>query len=243
MKYPLVIWDSGGTIFNTTAQPTGLPSPRDIRRQRASRAAHFLEMYGHKVPASLEATIDATEKESRARLGAWHSLEKLAAALYDQFGIASRGDERLMFADALGGPRYREWLWDGVADALAALHAAGVRQSLLVNSDWTGRMMRRAYAGVGLAQYFETFTCSCDVGADKPDPRIFAAGQPALPGAILYVGDDVVKDVEGATAFGWDAALHLTGAAAGPTRAVVTFRDYRELTQFVLNKEDENGMD
>lgn len=238
MNYPTVFWDSGGTIFNTMVQPTNVPSPRDIRRQRATHAAHFLEMYSHKVSTNLEATIDATEKELRARLRAFYSLEKLAGALYDQFGLDGRGDERLMFADALGGPRYREWLWPGVADALAALQAAGVRQSLLVNSDWTGRMMRRAYTGVGLAQYFETFTCSCDIGADKPDPRIFAAGRPALPGAILYVGDDIVRDVEGATAFGWDAALHLTSEATGPTRAVVTFRDYRELTQFVLDNED-----
>jgi putative hydrolase of the HAD superfamily len=51
---------------------------------------------------------------------------------------------------------------------------------------------------------------SAIVGAVKPDPRIFhiaieEAGVP--PSKILYVGDNVVDDIEGANNVGIDAVL------------------------------------
>lgn len=243
MRYPVVFWDSGGTIFHSSDRPQGFggcPSPGEVRGDRARRAAHALEMFGHRPPPDLARLLDEAEADRRAHHGASHSLERLAEGVQDRLGIGGRREEALLLADALAGPRYRGWLWDGVEAALVALHGAGVRLGVIANTHLTGRMMRSALAGVGLAGLFGPVVCSCDAGVDKPDARIFAAAlaalcPPADPHApVLYVGDNPVKDVEGAAAFGWDAALHLIRPAASGGREVLAFRDYGDLVRLVL---------
>ena len=245
MRYPIVFWDSGGTIFHSSDRPDGFagcPSPGDIRKNRAFRAGHALEMFGHTPPPDLPRVIDDLEAGLRPRHGARYSLEALAEGLYDQLGIAQRREEALLLADALGGPRYRAWLWDGVADALAALHRAGILMGVIADTNLTGRMMRRALAGVGLADFFGPVVCSCDFGVQKPDRRIFEtalavlAPSAASSGPVLYVGDNLTKDIDGAAAYGWDAALHLTTPANPQSKAVLTFRDYRDLVRLVLGE-------
>ncbi len=234
MRYPIVFWDSGGTIFCSTDRPG------DVRKKRAFRAARALEMFGQTPPADLPRVIDALEADLRSRHGASYSVELLAEKLHDQLGIAERKEEALLLADAIAGPRYRAWLCDGVAEALVVLHGAGVRMGVIANAELTGRMMRGALAGVGLADLFGPVVCSCDLGVQKPDRRIFAAAlaalAPAVPsaGPVLYVGDNLTNDIDGAAACGWDAALHLTMPTNSRSKAVLTFSDYRDLVRLVL---------
>lgn len=246
MRYPIVFWDSGGTIFHSGDRPEGFagyPSPGEVRKNRACRTGHALEMFGHIPPPDLSRMIDALEADLRAHHGARYSLEVLAAGLHDRLGIVQRREEALLLADALGGPRYCAWLWDGVAEALAKLHRAGVRMGVIADTHLTGRMMRNAMTGVGLADFFGPIICSCDLGVQKPDPRIFAAALAALAppadaaGPVLYVGDNPAKDIDGATAFGWDAALHPTAPTDSRGKAVLAFSDYDDLVRLVLEEE------
>jgi HAD superfamily hydrolase (TIGR01549 family) len=245
MRYPIVFWDSGGTIFHSHDRPEGFadgPPPSEIHKNRSFRAERALEMFGHEPPANLPQLIDGLEIDLRARHGARYSLEVLAGGLYNHLGMARRREETLLLADAIGGPRYRAWLWDGVADALEALHRSGVRMGVIADTDLTGRMMRGALAGVGLVDFFGPIICSCDFGVQKPDGRIFATALAALapsepaPGPVLYVGDNPAKDVEGATAYGWDAALHPTKPTVSHDKAVVEFSDYQDLVRLVLEE-------
>jgi phosphoglycolate phosphatase-like HAD superfamily hydrolase len=87
-----------------------------------------------------------------------YSFETLAAGLYQRIGLPAQLPEELLLADAIAGPRYRSWLFDGVAEALDALSAAGVRMGIIADTVWTSRMLRRALAGVGLAGRFGLVT-------------------------------------------------------------------------------------
>lgn len=244
MRYPIVFWDSGGTIFHSGDRPEGFadsPSPGDVRKNRAFRAARALEVFDHVPPSDLPRAIDDLEADLRSHHGARYSLEVLAGGVHDQLGIVQRKEETLLLADALGGPRYRAWLWDGVAEALTALHQAGVRMGVIADTHLTGRMMRGVLTGVGLAGFFGPIICSCDLGVQKPDRRIFEAARGALSAppdeSVLYVGDNIAKDIDGATAYGWDAALHLTRSTNPQSKAVLTFSDYQDLVRLVLDED------
>jgi HAD superfamily hydrolase (TIGR01549 family) len=198
-------------------------------------------MFGHKVPANISDLLNDLRAHLHGLDGARYSLELLAAALYERLGLPARREEELLVADALGGPRYRGWLWDGVAEALAEFHKSGIRMGVIADTDWTSRMMRRAFAGVGLGEFFGPVVCSCDLGIRKPDGRIFATAladigaKAGFRKRILYVGDNLEKDIGGATAFGWDAALHVTSHGGSDGKAVLDFTDYRDLVKLVLS--------
>jgi len=243
MKYPIVFWDSGGTIFLSGNRPPhfgGCPTPAEVADKRTFRAECALQMFGYEVPKGLDEVIDELEQALRLADELGYSVEVLAHGVFAHLGIEGRQEEALFLADALNGPRYRAWLWDGVADALETLHQGGVQMGVIADTHLTGRMMRRVLTGVGLAGFFDPVICSCDLGVRKPDGRVFETALNALPGnlstdtPVLYVGDNLVKDIGGATTFGWDAALHLTGNTEASDKAVLTFEDYNDLVKLVL---------
>jgi len=244
MKYPVVFWDSGNTIFHSGGRHGGFgeyPAPADVKAGRAFRAEQSLKMFGHSAPDDMAAVINELEVDLISRHGAHYNLEMLAKELYAQLGIIRRDAEILLFADAICGPRYSAWLWDGVAEALAKLHKAGVYMGVIADTFLTARMMRRVMSAVGLGEYFGSVICSCDVGIMKPDRKIFETALAAVPTSaatsnpILYDGDNIIKDIEGANAYGWDAALHLTTQTTPQSQAVLSFSDYNDLVLMVLD--------
>lgn len=57
---------------------------------------------------------------------------------------------------------------------------------------------------VGLQRLFDATVFADEVGASKPDPRIFAAAEQALPAdQFVIVGDSLHDDVAGGQAAGW----------------------------------------
>jgi len=166
MRYPIVFWDSGGTIFGSASgeRPPEVPTAKQVRESRVQRVSLALEMFGHRAPSDLGRVLQDASSELQEKLGARYSLERLASGVYERLSLPVRPEETILVADAIGGPRYRTWLWDGVADALKALAEAGVRMGVIADTDWTGRMMSRALAGVGLREYFGPVICSCDIG-------------------------------------------------------------------------------
>ncbi|MGH7278482.1 MAG: HAD-IA family hydrolase, partial [Candidatus Rokuibacteriota bacterium] len=123
--------------------------------------------------------------------------------------------------------------WD-VADpdagpALRACRAAGVRAGVISNSNGS---IRAILEKVGLAPHLDFVLDSSEVGAEKPDPRIFrlaleTAG--ATAAEAVHVGDLYSVDVLGARGAGIEAVLLDPGrcwgerdcvAAAGPLDAV-----------------------
>ena len=122
-------------------------------------------------------------------------------------------------------------LFDDVRPCLEALD--GFRVGVVSNSD--GPHQRAKLASVGLADAFEVVVVSGDVGHAKPDPRIFVEACRRLdlpPSAVVYVGDRLDVDAQGAVA----AGLHGVwldragvGSAPGGVRSITTLAALPEL--------------
>lgn len=91
---------------------------------------------------------------------------------------------------------------DGAADVLAALRRRGVRTGVVSNFD---HRLRPLLDALGLVSLLDVIVLPSDVGAAKPDPRIFeyALEQLGVRAAeAIYVGDDADEDVAAAQRVG-----------------------------------------
>jgi putative hydrolase of the HAD superfamily len=106
-------------------------------------------------------------------------------------------------------------LYPDVAEALDLLRERGVPWGIL--SNWDGRL-RRTVAELELLAGRSTLMISSEVGAEKPDRRIFAAAETAASGFSRFglIGDEPVADGEGARAAGWAHCLVWRGSDPPP---------------------------
>lgn len=105
-------------------------------------------------------------------------------------------------------------LYDDVHPALTALTRHGFKLGVI--SNWDERL-RPLLTQLGLASYFSSLIISCEVGATKPDPRVFrraAAELAVTPTQLLHVGDSHTMDVRGAEAIGATGRQVVRNAAA-----------------------------
>ena len=95
-------------------------------------------------------------------------------------------------------------VWELYPDVIEVLEALRPRFELAVVSNFDGRL-RMILEQLGVSQFFSHIFLSSELGADKPDPLIY---QRALklsglaPTEVLHVGDDPVRDWQGAEAAG-----------------------------------------
>ena len=93
-------------------------------------------------------------------------------------------------------------IYDDVLPTLETLAARGVKLGVI--SNWDARL-RPLLARLNLTRHFSSIVISCEVGATKPDARLFAKAAQELavaPGEMLHVGDSLAMDVQGAENFG-----------------------------------------
>ena len=113
--------------------------------------------------------------------------------------LAAPLDPDLFVPAFVGSLRFR--LADRGREALEALQAAGLRLACVSNWDPT---LHERLEELGVARFFDAVVTSAEVGAAKPDPRIFEVALSRLgvePARALHVGDDD-RDREGAHAAG-----------------------------------------
>ena len=99
-------------------------------------------------------------------------------------------------------------LYDEVLAVLEALKRKGHR--LAVISNWDSRLPA-LLEQLEISEYFETIVVSALVGYEKPHPEIFriALERTGLePSSVIYIGDDLTLDYDGARSAGM-RALHL----------------------------------
>ncbi|MFP8873809.1 MAG: HAD family hydrolase [Myxococcota bacterium] len=95
---------------------------------------------------------------------------------------------------------------EGARETLKRLERAGVRCGLVCDTGFSpGRVVRQLLERVGLLEGLESLAFSDEVGAPKPDPRIFECALEGLgvaPRHALHIGDLRRTDVAGARALG-----------------------------------------
>ncbi|ATB37132.1 haloacid dehalogenase [Cystobacter fuscus] len=92
------------------------------------------------------------------------------------------------------------------------------RFMVAVVSNGSSRMQRAKLARAGLEDVLPDVFLSGEVGASKPDPRIFTAALAHVgcaPAEVLHVGDDPVRDIAGATRVGM-ASCWISGGRDWP---------------------------
>ncbi len=106
---------------------------------------------------------------------------------------------------------------DGVIPMLEALHG-GVPLGIISNG--FADIQRARLGSSGLGRFFDHVIISEEVGARKPDLRIFRAALDAagtLPGETLYIGDTFLYDICGASLAGLRTIWLDTGPGDQPT--------------------------
>lgn len=174
-------------------------------------------------PSDAQVTIDAIRRWS------WESaLQRLGAAAsvetcLERYRAARTGRVRL-HTDAL--------------TTLDALAAAGSRLGLITNGE--ARTQRWKLATTGLAARFDPIVISQEVGAAKPDVRIFqeAARRAGTPcEKCVMIGDLLHTDIRGARASGMQAVwINRAGVAPIEEQPDHTVTDLRQVVTLLISR-------
>ena len=129
--------------------------------------------------------------------------------------------------DPVNGGDYQT-VFNDVVPALEALRGQGKRLGIISNFSPNCEALLRT---AGLADYFDFFIVSGILGIEKPDPRIFEAAVTLanMPRAdLVYIGDSVFHDIEGARGAGM-AAILIDRANRFPDFSGARVTDLRQL--------------
>ena len=137
-----------------------------------------------------------------------------------------------------GISRHRLELYPDVKSVLGELQ---LRFSMAVVSDgqslWTLPEMR----AMGIDGYFDPIVISSDHGFRKPDPRLFQAaldGVGAEPEEVLFVGNDMYRDVFGAARMGMKTVFFASNQGrrqmegVAPDYIIYRFAELRQAVRF-----------
>ncbi|WP_210492176.1 HAD-IA family hydrolase [Patulibacter sp. SYSU D01012] len=199
-----VLFDFAGTLAVPAAPAAWLralePAWPDAEIARVAAALDAAgAVPGGPYPASIPETI-ADDYARRDTDAATHrrAYEGLLATVVAP-ALARRLYDRVLEADG--------WVaYPDAAPVLAGLRERGVAIGVATN---VGFELRPVAAGLGLLDAVDAWTSSLEVGAAKPDPRLFAAAAAAVgaaPEECLFVGDNATAD-NGGVALGMRTLL------------------------------------
>jgi HAD superfamily hydrolase (TIGR01509 family) len=197
-RYDMVVFDAGGTLigfyhygpFQEFLAQSGLPASTEEAQvfHRRLISVILAQRDGAQGLGAHEHELNDWWRDIFART--WPERPDLGEGMFDWL-LAGRFDRLL--------PDTRP--------ALEALRRLGMPLGILSNFD---THLYPVLDSLGVLDYFEFVIISVEVGLAKPDPRIFdlvvdKAKRPRH--RLLYVGDHIGDDIEGAWAAGLDAVL------------------------------------
>lgn len=205
-RYSTMIFDVGGTLLQLNVDKLAhtyvqRAARRGIALDHALARAVLVELEGELPSRSRERQISLEKSFGK---GFW---EEFYGEAFRRLGVtadmtAEVNDirERFQRADF-------ETLFPDVVPALEGLTAAGARLGILSNFSPNCEDVLKL---MGVHRFYSFFVVSALAGVEKPDPRIFelavqASGSPHSD--IVYIGDSIYHDIEGANRAGLDAIL------------------------------------
>ncbi len=227
LPYSTLVFDVGGTLLHLDYDALA----RVYVHVAATRGVEISMQHARTVLAALESEMPQRQQHRAVSLEEDNGVRFWDEFFGDGFRRLGVRDE---MAHAVTTIRERfqrgefETLYEDVVPALTALRAQGKRLGILSNFSPNLENVLRA---LGIHSYFSFFVVSGIVGIEKPDARIFdvmvqAARVPRHE--IVYIGDSLFHDVEGARAAGI-AAIWVDRHNQHPEFAGARVRDLREL--------------
>ncbi|MGH2938868.1 MAG: HAD family hydrolase [Solirubrobacterales bacterium] len=228
-------------FWNTIAVEPVPGSMRDLRHAAVVETleAHSVEMDAEHLAGHVAEVIRSREQawaegvhvspaEGAQRLVAALELEQAAGeAVAEAFLGAGRGAELGLAPD--------------IGPTLERLRADGLVIGIVCDAGFTGGAILRDFlASQGLLEHFSGWGFSDEVGAYKPDPRIFEAALAMLdatPAEAVHIGDLRRTDIAGARALGM-RSVRYRGLADDPDpgpEADFVLDDHRELPELVAS--------
>ncbi|MFL6529527.1 MAG: HAD-IA family hydrolase [Chthoniobacterales bacterium] len=211
----LILFDGAGTLFHL---PRGVGYHYALVGQRVglSLDAQALDEAFAQAWNAMPARATTGEPREDDDKGWWRELVE---RVFDRVAPQTKDLDRDNFFEVAYEHFAEANVWELYPEALDVLKALHDRYKLMVVSNFDGRL-RVVLEQLGVSKFFSAVVISSEVGADKPDPLIFQRAVQlgaASPNESLHVGDDPVKDWQGARA----AGLHVFELR----RPEVTLRD------------------
>jgi len=205
MKRPQVIFlDAVGTLFGLRgsigAIYSNLASQFGVSVEPATLNRTFVQSFRGAAPLAFPGT-EAEEIPEREFAWWW----AIAAQTFQEAGVLNQFTDFSAFFSALYAHFATTEPWFVYTDIQTNLEQWRNQSiELGVVSNFDSRI-HTVLPGLGLADFFTSVTISTEVGAAKPDARIFAAAlkkHHCLPDAAWHIGDSFKEDYEGANAAG-----------------------------------------
>lgn len=125
---------------------------------------------------------------------------ELVNRILEQVAPAISELDRDAFFEGAYGHFAEPGVWELYPEVIEVLEALRTQFQLAVISNFDGRL-RMIFEHLGVSKFFSHVFLSSELGADKPDPEIYRRAlrlSGARPDETLHVGDDPVRDWEGA---------------------------------------------
>ncbi len=193
-----ISFDAAGTIIHL-AEPVGNAYSRVAKRHGISASPNSLDRAFSLVwsrtplPFSPKSTVDHPNEKSWWKSLVSEVFEEAQAGIFENHDFEAFFKELYDHFEAPG-------TWTADPDATYVLSTVSKNYPVIILSNFDYRL-RRILGDLKLLSYFRYTLLSCEIGASKPDPKIFAeaASKLALPAeTILHVGDDPECDWNGA---------------------------------------------
>ena len=241
-----VLFDLGNTLWHIPERP-----PVDeIRKETVRRIYGLLGSWGVKPEGELRflgrdirLAIGAADKAAYESDQLSPDIPALVQKLVGTKGldISLEQSADLWHTWNLEGSFFGRRLFDDAIDTLDEFRNRGLRFGCVTNRPYGGPTFLQEVTELGLDDYFEVMSVSCDLGYMKPHAKIYEHALNAMnvaPEETVMVGDSLIADVRGAQVLGmtgvWNRHHEIDEANTDHVEPDFVIDDLAELLQLPI---------